>query len=79
MPAYNGRQHAQPGTWAPPYRADAKEETLVGYIARRIGTAVIVVIGISIFTFGMLHLIFPSPAIVVLGATRQLPADRGVQ
>jgi peptide/nickel transport system permease protein len=41
---------------------------LIGYIARRIGTAVIVVIGISILMFGLLHLIFPSPAIVVLGA-----------
>ena len=38
------------------------------YLLRRLGASVIVVIGISIFTFGMLHLIFPSPAIVVLGS-----------
>jgi peptide/nickel transport system permease protein len=68
VPACIGRQHAQPGTWAPPHQADAKEETLVGYIARRIGTAVIVVVGISIGTFGLLHVIYPSPAIDVLGA-----------
>jgi peptide/nickel transport system permease protein len=41
---------------------------LLGYILRRIGTAVIVVIGLSIFTFGLLHSIYPSPAIDVLGA-----------
>ena len=49
-------------------RALAKEDTLIGYIARRIGTAVIVVIGISILMFGLLHAIYPSPAIDVLGA-----------
>ena len=38
------------------------------YLLRRLGASVVVVIGISIFTFGLLHLIFPSPAIVVLGA-----------
>jgi peptide/nickel transport system permease protein len=38
------------------------------YLLRRIGTSIVVVIGISIFTFGMLHYIFPSPAIVVLGS-----------
>lgn len=41
---------------------------MIGYIARRIGTAVIVVIGISILMFGLLHAIYPSPAIDVLGA-----------
>lgn len=40
---------------------------MVGYIARRLGTAVIVVIGISILIFGLLHLVFPSPAIAILG------------
>jgi peptide/nickel transport system permease protein len=38
------------------------------YLLRRLATSVVVVIGISIFTFGMLHYIFPSPAIVVLGS-----------
>ena len=41
---------------------------MIGYIARRIGIAVIVVIGISILMFGLLHVIYPSPAIDVLGA-----------
>jgi peptide/nickel transport system permease protein len=40
---------------------------LIGYIARRLGTAVIVVIGISILIFGLLHMVFPSPAIAILG------------
>ncbi|HEY1620612.1 MAG TPA: ABC transporter permease, partial [Streptosporangiaceae bacterium] len=38
------------------------------YLLRRLGASVIVVLGISIFIFGMLHVIFPSPAIVILGA-----------
>lgn len=40
---------------------------MIGYIARRLGTAVIVVVGISILTFGLLHAIYPTPAITVLG------------
>jgi peptide/nickel transport system permease protein len=40
---------------------------LIAYIARRLGTAVIVVLGVSIFIFGLLHVIYPSPAIDVLG------------
>jgi peptide/nickel transport system permease protein len=38
------------------------------YLLRRLGASAVVVLGISIFIFGMLHVIFPSPAIVVLGA-----------
>jgi peptide/nickel transport system permease protein len=38
------------------------------YLLRRVATSIVVIIGISIFTFGMLHYIFPSPAIVVLGS-----------
>jgi peptide/nickel transport system permease protein len=38
------------------------------YLLRRLGASVIVLIGISFFTFGLLHIIFPSPAIVVLGS-----------
>jgi peptide/nickel transport system permease protein len=37
------------------------------YLLRRIGTSIIVLIGISIFIFLMLHVIFPSPARIVLG------------
>jgi peptide/nickel transport system permease protein len=40
---------------------------LIGFIARRLVTAVIVVIGISVLMFGLLHMIYPSPAIDVLG------------
>jgi peptide/nickel transport system permease protein len=38
------------------------------YLLRRLGASVIVLIGISFFIFGLLHFIFPSPAIVVLGS-----------
>ncbi len=37
------------------------------YLLRRIGTSIIVLIGISIFIFVLLHAIFPSPARAVLG------------
>jgi peptide/nickel transport system permease protein len=37
------------------------------YLLRRIGTSIIVLIGISIFMYLMLHAVFPSPARVVLG------------
>jgi peptide/nickel transport system permease protein len=40
---------------------------VTGYILRRLGTSIIVLIGISIFIFLLLHAIFPSPARVVLG------------
>ena len=40
---------------------------MIGYIARRVGTAVVVVLGVSIFIFALLHAIYPSPAIDVLG------------
>jgi len=37
------------------------------YLLRRLGTSIIVLIGISIFIFLLLHAIFPTPARVVLG------------
>jgi peptide/nickel transport system permease protein len=40
---------------------------VTAYLSRRIGTSVLVLIGVSLFIFALLHLIFPSPAIVVLG------------
>ena len=40
---------------------------MTAYLSRRIGTSILVLIGVSIFIFGLLHVIFPSPAIVVLG------------
>lgn len=40
---------------------------MTGYIIRRIGVAVIIVIGVTAITFAILHDIFPSPAYSVLG------------
>jgi peptide/nickel transport system permease protein len=40
---------------------------LIAYILRRLVTAVVIVGGVSIFIFGLLHAIYPSPAIDVLG------------
>jgi peptide/nickel transport system permease protein len=37
------------------------------YLLRRLGTSLIVVLGVSIFIFFLLHTIYPSPAIDVLG------------
>jgi peptide/nickel transport system permease protein len=45
---------------------------VVTYLVRRAGVSVVVVAGISVLMFGMLHFIFPSPAIVVLGARASL-------
>ncbi|HEY1625385.1 MAG TPA: ABC transporter permease [Streptosporangiaceae bacterium] len=40
---------------------------MTAYLLRRCGTSIIVLIGISIFVFGLLHIVYPSPARVVLG------------
>jgi peptide/nickel transport system permease protein len=40
---------------------------VIAYIARRLGTSVVIVLGVSIFIFALLHAIYPSPAIDVLG------------
>lgn len=40
---------------------------MTAYLSRRVGTSILVLVGVSIFIFGLLHVIFPSPAIVVLG------------
>jgi peptide/nickel transport system permease protein len=40
---------------------------VIGYILRRVGTSIVVLILVSIFIFGLLHVIYPSPAIDVLG------------
>jgi peptide/nickel transport system permease protein len=37
------------------------------YLLRRIGTSIIVLIGISIFMYLLLHIVFPSPARIALG------------
>jgi len=41
---------------------------VIGYIVRRIGTSIVVLFGVSIFIFALLHAIYPSPAIDVLGS-----------
>jgi peptide/nickel transport system permease protein len=41
---------------------------VTSYLIRRVGTSLAVLVGISIFVFGILHVIFPSPAIDVLGS-----------
>jgi peptide/nickel transport system permease protein len=41
---------------------------VIGYIVRRIGTSIVVLIGVSIFIFALLHAIYPTPAIDVLGS-----------
>jgi peptide/nickel transport system permease protein len=40
---------------------------VTAYLLRRLGTSIIVLIGISIFIYLLLHAVFPSPARVVLG------------
>jgi peptide/nickel transport system permease protein len=40
---------------------------VTAYLLRRLGTSIIVLIGISIFIFVLLHAIYPSPARAVLG------------
>lgn len=40
---------------------------MLGYVLRRIGISIIIVIGVSIVVFLMLHFVFGSPARVVLG------------
>jgi peptide/nickel transport system permease protein len=41
---------------------------VTAYLIRRIITSLIVVVGVSIFIFLLLHLIYPSPAQDILGA-----------
>jgi len=49
---------------------------LITYLTRRLGTSVVILVGISIFIFALLHAVFPSPAIVVLGPKATPPAVR---
>ena len=41
---------------------------MISYLIRRIGTSIIILLGISFFIFFLLHTIYPSPAIDVLGS-----------
>jgi peptide/nickel transport system permease protein len=47
---------------------------MTAYLIRRCGTSVIILIGISIFVFGLLHIVYPSPARVILGTKASLLA-----
>ena len=40
---------------------------MTAYLIRRTGTSLMILIGISIFVYVLLHAVFPSPAIVILG------------
>lgn len=40
---------------------------MTAYLIRRVATSILVVIGVSIFVFLLLHIIYPSPAIQILG------------
>ncbi len=44
---------------------------MTAYLIRRCGTSVVILFGISVFIFLLLHAVFPSPAIVVLGPKAQ--------
>jgi peptide/nickel transport system permease protein len=44
---------------------------MIGYIIRRLATAVIVVLGVAVIIFALLHWLAPSPAYDVLGAKAQ--------
>jgi peptide/nickel transport system permease protein len=47
---------------------------VTAYLIRRVGTSIVVVIGVSIFVFLLLHIIYPSPAVDVLGVKASPPA-----
>jgi peptide/nickel transport system permease protein len=40
---------------------------MAAYLIRRCATSLVILFGISVFTFILLHLVYPSPAIIVLG------------
>ena len=44
---------------------------MTAYLIRRGGTSIVILFGIAIFVFILLHAVFPSPAIVVLGPKAQ--------
>ena len=52
---------------------------MISYLARRLVTSVIVVIGVSIFIFLLLHAIYPSPARQVLGLSATAGPDRRLE
>jgi peptide/nickel transport system permease protein len=55
-----------------------KEEIpdMTGYLIRRLGTAIVVVLGVTLMTFLMLHIVAPSPGLMQLGPKAQPAAIR---
>jgi peptide/nickel transport system permease protein len=49
----------------------ARRRRVTAYLIRRFGTSVVILFGISVLIFLLLHAVFPSPAIVVLGPRAQ--------
>ena len=47
---------------------------MTAYLVRRTGTSIVIVFGVSVFIFFLLHTIYPSPAIDVLGPRSSPPA-----
>jgi peptide/nickel transport system permease protein len=47
---------------------------VTAYLLRRLGTSIVVLLGISIFIYLLLHAVFPSPARVVLGLRANIAA-----
>jgi peptide/nickel transport system permease protein len=47
---------------------------VTAYLIRRVGTSIVVVFGVSIFIFFLLHKIYPSPAVDILGPKASPPA-----
>jgi peptide/nickel transport system permease protein len=45
---------------------------VTAYLIRRTATSIVIVIGVSVFVFFLLHLIYPSPAVDVLGPQANL-------
>ena len=57
----------RPGRLGRGRRRGGKAGSMISYLARRFVTSLIVIIGVSIFIFLLLHAIYPSPARQVLG------------
>jgi peptide/nickel transport system permease protein len=54
--------------------AERREDAVTAYLIRRVATSIVVVIGVSIFVFLLLHIIYPSPAVDILGPKASPPA-----
>jgi peptide/nickel transport system permease protein len=43
------------------------ENAVTAYLVRRVATSLVVIVGVSVFVFLLLHVVYPSPAIDILG------------